>query len=259
MNYLLVADIGNTNITIGIFSNDEIISIWRISSDLNQTDDEFSLKLLSLFKQDGIRISDIERVSMCSVVPNLTTTVSSSIKKLTKINPLILGPGTKTGISIKYYRTQDVGTDRIADAIAANSIYGAPIIVVDIGTAIVFDAIFEGPIYMGGAISPGIKVSADAMYKQTSQLRKVELIPPKTSIGKSTIESMQSGFMFGFVDMIEGMVKRIINEFPKSQKKSVKVIVTGGLCDLIIPYTDFYDEINQDLTLHGLRIISDLN
>ena len=241
MNYLLVADIGNTNITIGIFSNTEIISIWRISSDLNQTDDEFSLKLLSLFKQDGIRISDIERVSMCSVVPNLTTTVSSSIKKLTKINPLILGPGTKTGISIKYDRTQDVGTDRIADAIAANSIYGAPIIVVDIGTAIVFDAIFEGPIYMGGAISPGIKVSADAMYKQTSQLRKVELIPPKTSIGKSTIESMQSGFMFGFVDMIEGMVKRIINEFPKSQKKSVKVIVTGGLCDLIIPYTDFYD------------------
>ena len=259
MNYLLVADIGNTNITIGIFSNKKIVSIWRISSNLNQTVDEFSLKLSSLFESDGIEISEIHNVSLCSVVPNLTETVVISLKKLTKLDPIIVGSGIKTGISIKYDRTQDVGTDRIADAVAAHNIYGAPLIIVDIGTAIVFDAIFQGPTYMGGAISPGIQISAEAMYKQTSQLRKVELKSPKFAIGKTTIESMQSGFLYGFVDMIEGMVKRIKNEFPEKQRELVKVVVTGGLSHLIIPNTNIFDEIDPDLTLHGLRIINEIN
>jgi|TARA_B100001971_G_scaffold214577_1_gene252732 type III pantothenate kinase len=259
VSFLLAIDIGNTNITVGVFLRDKIVADWRLSSRINKTSDEFSLELSNFFTSNDIDKTKINDLSLCSVVPTLTDTIVVSLKSLTNQEPLIVGPGTRTGIQINYDRTQDVGADRIANAVAVNHIYGNPAIVIDMGTATVFDVMIKGPKYIGGAIAPGIQVSAEAIARETSQLPKVELVAPPNVIGKNTIESIQSGFVYGFVHMIEGMTKRIKTKIHKNERDLVKVIATGGLAHIITPHTNIFYDVNKDLTLHGLRIIKDIN
>ena len=196
---------------------------------------------------------------LCSVVPTITEDYVKALASLTKREPLVIGPGIRTGIRIHYDRTQDVGADRIVDAVAAHQIYGGPIIIVDIGTATVFDAITADGDYIGGAISPGLEIAADAMFRNTSQLRRVEMIAPDNVIGKSTVTSMQSGFIYGFAALIEGMVTRFKSELNPGKPDEVRVVATGGLAKLMGEQTDCLDHINPELTLTGLRMVYEMN
>ena len=252
---LLAVDIGNTNITIGLFDGDQLKATWRVSTDSSKTSDEYGLLLTQMIISSGLNPGSIKDVCMCSVVPPLTPTFSNLCIRYFETHPLIVGSGTKTGIKISYDSPRDVGADRIIDAAAAITIYGGPIIVVDVGTATVFDAITCEGEYLGGAIAPGIGVSGDALFKSTSQLRRVELISPPTSIGKNTRHSIQSGLVLGYSELIKGMIRRFKNELGEQSN----VIATGGLAEIIAEEVSAFDHIDQDLTLKGLKIIHGLN
>lgn len=252
---LLAIDIGNTNITIGLFNETSLIETWRIATSRNTTSDEYGINLLSILSNKEISPSNISGIAMCSVVPPLTTTYIELFKNYFNITPLIIGVGIKTGIKITYDSPRDVGSDRIADAAAVLHIYKGPAIIVDLGTATVFDAITESGEYLGGAISPGIGVSAESLYQATSQLRRVELIAPNTAIGKTTTHSIQSGLILGYSELIKGM----INRFKKELGDNPKVVATGGLADIISKEVGLFEIIDHDLTLKGLHILYKLN
>ena len=252
---LLAIDVGNTNISVGIFKSKDLICTWRISTDVSKTTDEYATLLQQIILNSGIKLTDINQACICSVVPPITATFDQLCQKYLKINPLIVGAGTKTGIKVIYDRPQDVGADRIVDAAAANFIYGGPCIIVDLGTATVFDAINESNEYLGGAIAPGMIVSANSLYNSTSQLKRVELHAPEFAIGKNTTSSIQSGLMFGYADLIKGMIKR----FKKELGNDAKVIATGGLANILEKEVGIIDDVNIDLTLKGLEIIFQLN
>ena len=196
MTSLLAVDIGNTNITIGAFEGQIITATWRLGTREARTVDEHVVALQGILKSKNVDPGSFDAVVLCSVVPPLTEDYVKALASLTKREPLVIGPGIRTGIRIHYDRTQDVGADRIVDAVAAHQIYGGPIIIVDIGTATVFDAITADGDYIGGAISPGLEIAADAMFRNTSQLRRVEMIAPDNVIGKSTVTSMQSCLLY---------------------------------------------------------------
>lgn len=259
MNRLFAIDIGNTNLTLGVFEGDELRATGRLSTDLSRTDDELSLLIDGLLKAKGIVPAQIDSVAMCSVVPPLTQTVFDAIESLSGIAPLVVGPGVKTGIRISYDRTQDVGTDRIADAVAATSLYGKPTVIVDIGTATVFNAVNEKSEYLGGAIAPGMRSAAEALYSNTAQLRRVELAAPESVIGRNTVAAMQAGLVLGNVELIEGMVTRFKEELSPESPDECTVVATGGLAAVIDPLTDIFDVYDPDLTLKGLRLIHDMN
>ena len=261
MGILLTVDIGNTNITIGAFEHDALIKTFRIGSKNKHTTDELNFILKSMIEDNKIPLNKISGISMCSVVPPITESYINSLKHITGINDknfLYVSPGVKTGIKINYDRINDVGADRIVDAVAGGLIYGRPLIIVDIGTATVFDAIDHEGNYIGGSISPGLEISSESMISNTSQLRKFQLKPPKKVIGKNTVHSLQSGFMFGFSDLISGMIQRFKNEISTNDEK-IKVVATGGLCDLIAPLTDSFDYVDKNLTLSGLKKLYDIN
>lgn len=259
MDRLFAVDIGNTNVTFGVFEDDQLRATGRISTDPDRTADELGLIIDGLLKARGIEPSELHAVSMCSVVPPLTHTVQSAIADLTGINALVVGPGVKTGIRVSYDRTQDVGTDRIADAVAAITLYGKPTVIVDIGTATVFNAVNENGEYIGGAIAPGMRSAAEALYNNTAQLRRVELAAPDAVIGRNTVESMQSGLVLGNVELIEGMVRRFTEELSPDSPEDCKIVATGGLAAVIVPLTDVFDFHDPDLTLKGLRLIHEMN
>ena len=190
---LIAIDIGNTNITIGLFRESELVSTWRFSTDSQKTSDEYGLLLKQVMSSNNIEVAQIDAAAICSVVPPLTPTFESLLKAYVDVNPLTVVSGTKTGIKILYDSPRDVGSDRIVDAAAAHHIYGGPCIIVDLGTATVFDAINERAEYLGGAIAPGMIVSADSLYRATSQLRRVELNAPDQAIGRNTTHAIQSG------------------------------------------------------------------
>lgn len=260
---LLVVDVGNTNISLGVFDqlgNDgsrgySPKATWRVSTDSEKTVDEYGLMLYDLLRTKSINSEDISHAAMCSAVPPITPILEDAINRYFNIKPLVVGSGVKTGIKVLYDSPRDVGTDRIADAAAALELYGGPIIVVDFGTATVFDAISVDGEYLGGAIAPGINVGADALFLRTSQLRKVELLAPRSAIGKNTIQSLQSGLVLGYAEMVKGMVSR----FDKELGGGSKVIATGGLAKLIETEAPIFDTINENLTLVGLNIIYKLN
>ncbi|MAU64770.1 MAG: pantothenate kinase [Dehalococcoidia bacterium] len=252
---LLAIDIGNTNITIGLFNKETLEKTWRISTSRNNTSDEYGTNILNILSNKDISNKDISAIVMCSVVPPLTTTFIDLFKDYFNISPLIIGSGTKTGIKIMYDSPRDVGADRIVDAAAVLHIYKGPAIIVDLGTATVFDAITANGEYLGGAISPGIGVSAESLYKATSQLKRVELIAPKTAIGKTTTHAIQSGLILGYSELIKGMIKR----FKEELDNNAKIIATGGLADIISKEVNLFDIIDHDLTLKGLQILYELN
>ena len=252
---LLALDIGNTNITIGVFQGRDLRATWRIATDVGRMADEYGLTIRQLLPLKGISAPDIAAVALCSVVPPLTPTFADVSSDYFDLSPLVVGAGTKTGIRILYDNPRDVGTDRIVDAAAALELYGGPVIVVDFGTATVFDAVSEDGDYLGGALAPGMVVAAESLFHSTSQLRRVELSRPPAAIGKNTVHAMQSGLVLGYADMVEGMVAR----FDRELGGGAKVIATGGLATIMQKEVSVFDAVDTNLTLKGLRIIHELN
>ena len=252
---LIAIDIGNTNITIGLFLDSELISTWRFSTDSRKTSDEYGLLLQQVMSSNNLNADEIDSAAICSVVPPLTPTFELLCQKYLKVQPLTVMAETKTGIKILYDSPRDVGADRIVDAAAALHIYGGPCIVVDLGTATVFDAVNEHGEYLGGAIAPGMTVSADSLYRATSQLRRVELNAPEKVIGTNTTHSIQSGLVFGYSELIKGMIVR----FKKEIGTNATVIATGGQADIVKDQVGEFNHIDPDLTLKGLHIVHSLN
>lgn len=256
VNHMLLAiDIGNTNVTLGVFNREHLVSTWRISTDPRRLGDEYSQLVSSILPLKGVQPGDISGACLCSAVPPLTQTFEEVCKSFFNVEPLTVSAGVKTGVSILYDNPRDVGADRIADAAAAYRLYGGPVIIVDFGTATVFDAISKDGEYLGGSLAPGINIAADALFLSTSQLRRVELTPPKCAIGKNTVAALQSGLLLGHVGLVEGMVSR----FKREMGEGTRVVATGGLADLIAHETDVFDDVNGDLTLIGLRMIYEMN
>ena len=252
---LLAIDIGNTMVTIGVFDGTKLVTTMRTASDSNRLPDEYGLLLTNLLKLKGIEPSQITAICTCSVVPPLTATFEVVSKNFFHKEQFTITSGVKTGLPILYDSPRDVGSDRIVDAVAGVELYGAPLIIVDFGTATVFDAISNKREYVGGAIVPGVNISAEALFLNTSQLRRVELVAPDNPIGKNTTTALQSGLVFGYTDLVTGLVSRFKNELGEN----AKVIGTGGLSPIIAKHTDIFDHINLDLTLLGLNMLYAIN
>ena len=252
---LLAVDIGNTNITMGVFDDDDLAAKWRIATDASRLADEYALMVNQLLPYRGLSPAKVSAVAVCSVVPPLTPTFVELCRANFGVEPLVVGAGTRTGIRILYDNPRDVGADRIADAAAALHLYGGPAIVVDMGTATVFDAISEKGEYLGGAIAPGLSVASDALFHSTSMLRRVDLAMPPQAIGKNTVHAIQSGLVLGSAEMVKGMVAR----FDRELGGGSKVIGTGGLAALVERVANIFDVVDEDLTLAGLKLIHEMN
>ncbi|UCD08312.1 MAG: type III pantothenate kinase [Dehalococcoidales bacterium] len=252
---LLVIDTGNTNVTIGVFEGDTLRGTWRIYTRLNEMADEYAVMLLNLLKQYGLQPTDIDNVAISCVVPPLRSTFNELFQKYFNVKPLMVGPGIKTGISIRIDSPREVGSDRIANAAAAHTIYKDDVIVVAMGTATVFDTVSKEGDYLGGAVAPGFAISAEALFTRTAALPRVEFIRPKKAIGTSTVTAIQSGLIFGYAGLIEGVVSRIQDELGKK----TMVVATGGYAELVSGETRVIDTVNPDLTLLGLKIIYEMN
>lgn len=252
---LLALDIGNTAITIGVFDGEKIRARWSIATDVENLVDEYAILLLNLLQTGGLSASDIDEAVMGSVVPSLTPVFQEACSRYFKVSPLVVDLGVRTGIRILYDSPRDVGADRVIDAVAAIKLYGPPLIIVDFGTATVFDAISREGDYVGGAIAPGIGISVEALFGRTAKLPRIELERPKHAIGKTTVSAMQSGVIFGYVGLVEGIITRMKAEL----EGEAKVIATGGYAPLIARETPLIEEVNVDLTLVGLRLIQEAN
>jgi type III pantothenate kinase len=252
---LLTIDIGNSMVTLGVFDGQRLYTRLRVTTDTRRLTDEYGLLITNLLNLKNVDTSLIDSVCMCSVVPPLTAVFDEVSQAYFGRAPLVVSAGVRTGLRIMYDNPRDVGSDRIVDAVAARQLYGQPVIVVDFGTATVFDAVSREGVYLGGAIAPGINIAAEALFLNTSQLRRVELVAPKSAIGQNTSAALQSGLVFGSAGLVEGVVAR----FKKELGPDAKVIGTGGLAGIISHETDIFDAINPDLTLIGLRMVYDLN
>jgi type III pantothenate kinase len=252
---LLAVDIGNTSITMGLFQEDELCATWRISSDIERMPDEYAVILLSLLRQYGFDAPDVDRVAMCSVVPPLTATFEELCQRYFHVSSLVVRAGVKTGVRIRMDNPAEVGADRVVDAVAAHHLYGGPLIIVDLGTATTFDTVSKEGDYLGGAIAPGLVMAAEALYSRTAMLPRVELTRPEQAIGTSTVTAMQSGLVFGYIGLIEGIIARIQKEL----KTKARVVATGGYAQLIAKDTPVINEVNLNLTLIGLRLIYLMN
>ncbi len=253
---ILVLDAGNTNIVLGVFDNDKMITNWRISTDKHKSSDEYGMLINQLFEHNGLRMRGLEAVVMSSVVPPIMHSLQRAVNKYCGIDPLVVGPGVKTGIDIKYDNPKEVGSDRIVNAVAAIHKYGGPVLLVDFGTATTFCAVSERAEYLGGAIAPGIIISSDALFQRASKLPRVELKIPEKYVCKNTVGSMQAGIVYGYA----GLVEHIVNNMKKELSwDNAKVIATGGLARLIAGQTRAIDIVDSLLTLDGLHIIYKLN
>ncbi len=252
---LLTIDIGNTNVTMGMYQGEELVAHWRISTDQERMPDEYGLQILGMLQQCGYCSKQIDGICLASVVPPLTGRIVQACQAYLNLSPLVVTNQLKTGITILYDPPQSVGADRIVDAIAVMHLYGGPACVVDFGTATTFDAITAEGHYLGGAIAPGIGIAAQALFQRTAQLPRVDLQKPPSVIGKNTVNAIQSGLLFGYVALVEGMVARMRKELGES----MKVIATGGLAELVARETTVIDVIAPWLTLEGLRLFWEMN
>lgn len=248
---LLVFDVGNTNMVVGIYENENLIKSWRISTDRDKTTDEYGMLVANLFNHSGIKLTDVTAIAISSVVPPVMPALERMCQVYFDIPPLVVGPGVKTGMPIKYDNPKEVGADRIVNAVAAFHHYGGPLIIVDFGTATTFCAISKGGEYLGGAIAPGIGISTEALFTRANKLPKIELIKPKGAICKNTVSSMQAGIIFGFVGQVDEIVTRMKAELGQQ----AFVLATGGLAELITQESKTIQKIDPNLTLEGLRII----
>ena len=253
---LLVFDVGNTNMVIGIYKDKSLVKDWRICTDIHKTSDEYGMLIGNLLAHDNIDIKSIDDVIISSVVPNVMHALENFCIKYCEKKPMIVGPGIKTGLNIKYDNPKQVGADRIVNAVAAIEKYGSPLIIVDFGTATTFCAISDKGEYLGGSICPGINISSEALFHEASKLPRVELVKPGMTICKNTVSAMQAGIIYGYAGMAERLINMIKEELGNDD---VKVIATGGLSTLIDSETDSIDYIDKDLTLEGLKLIYEKN
>ena len=256
---LLAIDIGNTNIVLGVFEGQTLRHSWRLATMRERTADEMGLLVSELLDRAAIRPAAVHGVVMASVVPPLTASVIEMSERYLGMRPLNLEPGVNTGMPVLYDNPAEVGADRIVNSIAAYEMYGrsrhVPLIVVDFGTATTFDAVSTGGEYLGGFICPGIQISADALFQRAARLPRIDVRKPSQVVGKTTVTSMQSGLFFGYVGMVEGLVRRIGVELGGK----AFCLATGGLADVIAPETDAIEAVDRDLTLTGLRMVWERN
>ena len=252
---LLVIDIGNSNTVLGIYDQQNLKNNWRIGTDKDRTVDEYAMLINNLFQLSGLQFSGLDDVIVSSVVPPMLDTIEGLCQQYFKLKPYVVGPGMKTGMPIQYDNPREVGADRIVNAIAAYERSKCGLIVVDFGTATTFDVISPDGSYQGGAIAPGVGISADALFERASKLPRVEFSRPDQVIAKNTVNSMQSGIFFGYVGLVEGIVSRMKKELLERPK----VIATGGLAAPISAATNCIDQVEPFLTLEGLRILYERN
>ena len=248
---LLVFDIGNSNIVLGTFEGKKLIKHWRVSTDRQKTGDEYGILINSLFAYQGIRMEEITAIIISSVVPPLVVPMIKMCERYFHLRPLVVGPGIKTGIRLNYENPRAIGADRIVNVVGAYDAYGGPLIVIDIGTATTFDVVAENGDFLGGVIAPGLGTSSDALFARASQLPRVELVPPKHVICRNTIQGMQAGLIFGYVGQIDGIVRRIKDEYGGA----MKVIATGGFARMIARESATIDKVDHFLTLSGLAVL----
>lgn len=253
---LLAINIGNTNIRLGVFDGKEPMAHWKLATNREWTADEFGIFFVSFFNYAKIDINDVEAVIIASVVPPIMFSFEHAIEKYIHKKPIIVGPGIKTGINIKYEHPKELGADRIVNAVAAYEKYGGPVIVVDFGTATTFNAISSRGEFLGGAICPGIKISAEALYQRTAKLPKIDLAKHSEVIGRNTATGMQSGIYYGYVGQVNHLVSLIKEEMGED---NIKVIATGGLSKFIAREIEVIDEVDGGLIMEGLRRLYDKN
>ncbi|MBJ6361253.1 type III pantothenate kinase [Paenibacillus sp. GCM10012307] len=252
---ILAVDVGNTNIVLGVYRGKELLHHWRLSTNRSNTVDEYGMTILNLFQFAGLDIQKVEGVIISSVVPPLMRTLEQLCVNYIKKLPVVVGPGVKTGLNIRYENPREVGADRIVNAVAGIEKYGRPLIVVDFGTATTFDYIDESGDYLGGAILPGIGISTEALYQRAAKLPRIELVKPKSVIGRNPVTSMQAGIIFGYAGQVDGIVRRIEREF----KVAPYVVATGGLADLIASESETIRTVDPLLTLEGMRLVYERN
>jgi type III pantothenate kinase len=252
---LLAIDVGNSNIVLGIYDGARLVASWRAATEVLRQTDEYAVMLHGLCQLEGVELRRVSGVALSSVVPPLTETFRQLARRYLRVEPLVVEPGIRTGIRVRTDNPKEVGADRIVNALAAQQLYGTPVIVVDLGTATTLDAVSADGDYLGGAIAPGIMVALEALVGRTSRLQRIEVTRPRSAIGRNTVSAMQSGLLFGYVGLLEGLIERIQRELDGT----ARVVATGGLAQLLAGETSTIDVVNPDLTLEGLRLIYELN
>lgn len=249
---LLGIDVGNTNITLGVFQDEKLKGTFRLTTKIARTSDEYGIYICNLLEHNGVRQEQIDAVIIASVVPDIMYSLNSAIIKYLKKEPIIVGPGVRTGIKIITENPRQIGADRIVDAVAAYEIYGGPVIVVDFGTATTYDLVLEDGSYAAGVTAPGIQTAAQALWEAAAKLPKFEIAKPKSILAKETISSMQAGVVYGYIGQTEYIIRQMKKE---SGLEGARVVATGGLGKLIADEVDDIDVYDQTLTLQGLRLV----
>jgi type III pantothenate kinase len=251
----LAIDIGNTNVTIGVFEDEKLKCTWRLETNIHKMPDEYATNLINLMQVQKIAMSDIKEVALCSTVAPLIPIFVELLDNYFKITPLVIGPGIKTGIRIRMDNPREVGADRIVNTVAGYRLYGGPTIIVDLGTATTFDTISKEGDFIGGAVAPGPMIAAEALFSRTAALPRIQFVHPQKAIGTNTIAAMLSGIMFGYTGLVEGVVARIEKELGEK----ATVVATGGYGAIFAKETNIFKVVNPDITLIGLRMIYQLN
>lgn len=255
---LIVIDVGNTNTVIGALRGDRIVHRWRIST-LSRTTDEFGMLMLQLFEHVGLAPGQVAGAAVSCVVPSLLFNIEKACRRYLSVDAMVVGRGIRTGMRVRTDNPREVGADRIVNAVAALERHDGPLVIVDFGTATTFDCVSIDGDYVGGAIAPGFRISADALFERTAQLPRVEVERPERAIGTNTVASMQSGLFWGYVGLVDGLARRCKEELAARSGKEARCLATGGLAHLIGGACDEVDEVDADLTLQGLRLLWFLN